>query len=153
MNEVLKNAIEEIGQMGMDERIAAINEIKQSLKKVSPFTTEPVECVQWVRSDLVIANDYNPNSVAPPEMELLHTSIQEDGYTQPIVVWQHDGIYEVVDGFHNIIHVHSSIFNPDGVCFEDISSLIMCQAAALDMIGIVGQINLHFMIDAALLLT
>ena len=33
-------------------------------------------------------------------MELLHTSIQEDGYTQPIVVWQHDGIYEVVDGFH-----------------------------------------------------
>lgn len=100
MNEVLKNAIEEIGQMGMDERIAAINEIKQSLKKVSPFTTEPVECVQWVRSDLVIANDYNPNSVAPPEMELLHTSIQEDGYTQPIVVWQHDGIYEVVDGFH-----------------------------------------------------
>lgn len=33
-------------------------------------------------------------------MELLHTSIQEDGYTQPIVVYQHDGIYEVVDGFH-----------------------------------------------------
>lgn len=30
----------------------------------------------------------------------MHTSIQEDGYTQPIVVYQHDGIYEVVDGFH-----------------------------------------------------
>lgn len=84
----------------IEERAEAINEIKRMLKEVSPFSAEPVECVQWVKSDFVIANDYNPNSVAPPEMELLHTSIQEDGYTQPIVVWQHDGIYEVVDGFH-----------------------------------------------------
>lgn len=84
----------------MEERIEAINSIKQMLKEVSPFRSEPVECVKWVKSEQVIANDYNPNSVAPPEMELLHTSIQEDGYTQPIVVWQHDGIYEVVDGFH-----------------------------------------------------
>ena len=78
----------------------AINELRLALKKISPFVAEPVDCVQWVRSDLVIANDYNPNTVAPPEMKLLHTSIQEDGYTQPIVVYQHDGIYEVVDGFH-----------------------------------------------------
>ena len=84
----------------IEERAEAINEIKRMLREVSPFSAEPVECVQWVKSDLVIANDYNPNSVAPPEMQLLHTSIQEDGYTQPIVVWQHDGIYEVVDGFH-----------------------------------------------------
>lgn len=84
----------------IEERVEAINQIKRLLKEVSPFTAEPVECVQWVKADEVIANDYNPNSVAPPEMELLHTSIQEDGYTQPIVVWQHDGIYEVVDGFH-----------------------------------------------------
>lgn len=84
----------------IEERTEAINQIKRMLKEVSPFSAEPVECVQWVKSDLVIANDYNPNSVAPPEMQLLHTSIQEDGYTQPIVVWYHDGIYEVVDGFH-----------------------------------------------------
>lgn len=84
----------------INERISEINEIKKMLKDISPFNTEPVECVQWVKSELVFANDYNPNSVAPPEMELLHTSIQEDGYTQPIVVWQHDGLYEVVDGFH-----------------------------------------------------
>lgn len=88
------------GIESLEERVTAINSIKQMLKEVSPFVTEPVECVQWVKSDLVFANDYNPNSVAPPEMELLHTSIQEDGYTQPIVVWQHDGVYEVVDGFH-----------------------------------------------------
>ena len=83
-----------------DEMIAEVNRIKRELQTISPFAAEPVDCVQWVKEDLVIANDYNPNTVAPPEMELLHTSIHEDGYTQPIVVYQHDGIYEVVDGFH-----------------------------------------------------
>jgi len=33
-------------------------------------------------------------------MELLRKSISADGYTQPIVVWERDGIFEVVDGFH-----------------------------------------------------
>ena len=100
MNEQITNAIESIKEMPFEEKIGTINEVKKLLKQISPFSAEPVECVQWVKSEEVIANDYNPNSVAPPEMELLHTSIQEDGYTQPIVVWEHDGIYEVVDGFH-----------------------------------------------------
>lgn len=100
MKEEIKIQLESIKTMELQEKIQAINEIKQFLKEISPFHGEPVECVQWVRQEEVFANDYNPNSVAPPEMELLHTSIQEDGYTQPIVVWQHDGIYEVVDGFH-----------------------------------------------------
>ena len=98
--ERIKEIIDEIKSMDIDDQIKTINEIKQELKKVSPFIYEPVDCVQWVKEELVIANDYNPNSVAPPEMELLHTSIEEDGYTQPIVVYKHDGIYEVVDGFH-----------------------------------------------------
>lgn len=96
----IDSLIAEIDGMELDDKIKTINEIKAKLKSVSPFTYEPVDCVQWVKEDLVVANDYNPNTVAPPEMELLHTSIQEDGYTQPIVVYQHDGIYEVVDGFH-----------------------------------------------------
>lgn len=100
MNERIKALLEEVDKLGIDEKVNAINEIKEQLKKISPFQNEPVDCVQWVKSEKVIANDYNPNTVAPPEMELLHTSIQEDGYTQPIVVYQHDGIYEVVDGFH-----------------------------------------------------
>ena len=57
------------GIENLEERIAAINSVKQMLKEVSPFTAEPVECVQWVKSDLVFANDYNPNSVAPPESD------------------------------------------------------------------------------------
>lgn len=68
------------------------------------FKNHPVNNVQWVSVDLVQANDYNPNSVAKPEMDLLRRSIEADGYTQPIVVWlRDDGFYEVVDGFHRHI--------------------------------------------------
>jgi len=47
-------------------------------------------------------NEYNPNSVAPPEMRLLRHSIEEDGYTQPIVTIYDDerDRYVVVDGAH-----------------------------------------------------
>lgn len=96
----IEQLTQELQAMSLEEKVEAINAIKVALKEVSPFENEPVDCVQWVKEELVIANDYNPNSVAPPEMELLHTSIQEDGYTQPIVAYKHDGIYEVVDGFH-----------------------------------------------------
>jgi ParB-like chromosome segregation protein Spo0J len=60
----------------------------------------PVSNVIWVPAELVRANDYNPNTVAPPEMKLLKISIESDGFTQPIVVWQTEDEYEVVDGFH-----------------------------------------------------
>lgn len=100
MSEYLGTLIKHLESLEFEEQVKAINEIKRELKRISPFKTNPVDCVEWVKSDLVQANDYNPNVVAPPEMELLHTSIQEDGYTQPIVVWEHDGVYEVVDGFH-----------------------------------------------------
>lgn len=60
----------------------------------------PVSRVQWVPTNKVRANDYNPNTVAAAEMKLLRRSIEADGYTQPIVVWEVDGGYEVIDGFH-----------------------------------------------------
>jgi ParB-like chromosome segregation protein Spo0J len=60
----------------------------------------PVSAVRWVPVEDVSANDYNPNSVAPPEMELLRHSIESDGYTQPIVTWDTGSGLEVVDGFH-----------------------------------------------------
>jgi ParB-like chromosome segregation protein Spo0J len=81
-------------------RIDVLNEVRKILHEASPLRSEPVDCVLWVKSDNVRANDYNPNSVAPPEMELLHTSIAADGYTQPIVTFPNNGEYEVVDGFH-----------------------------------------------------
>lgn len=62
----------------------------------------PVLNVKMVDIDKVIANDYNPNKVAPPEMQLLKHSIEEDGYTQPIVTYydKENDRYIVVDGFH-----------------------------------------------------
>ena len=81
-------------------KIETINQIKIKLHEISPLKNEPVDCVIWVKNDSVQANDYNPNSVAPPEMELLRHSISEDGYTQPIVTFLTDDNREVVDGFH-----------------------------------------------------
>jgi ParB-like chromosome segregation protein Spo0J len=89
-----------IQSMKLEERIRALNAVRSALHAVSPFKGEPVDCVLWVKTEDVEANDYNPNSVAPPEMELLRISIESDGYTQPIVAWDRDGMYEVVDGFH-----------------------------------------------------
>lgn len=62
----------------------------------------PVYNVQAVPIEKVRANTYNPNSVAKPEMDLLETSIWEDGYTMPVVCYYIplEGIYEIVDGFH-----------------------------------------------------
>jgi ParB-like chromosome segregation protein Spo0J len=57
----------------------------------------PVSAVEWVDPKTLRANNYNPNHVAPTEMELLKLSIMEDGWTQPIVA-RMDG--EIVDGFH-----------------------------------------------------
>jgi ParB-like chromosome segregation protein Spo0J len=57
----------------------------------------PLNVVEWVDPKTLRANNYNPNHVAPTEMELLKLSIMEDGWTQPIVA-RDDG--EIVDGFH-----------------------------------------------------
>lgn len=92
--------IQEIEGLDIEKRIEAINKIKIALHEISPMKTEPVDCVLWVKNDLVFANDYNPNSVAPPEMELLKTSIMSDGYTQPVVTFHENDKYTVVDGFH-----------------------------------------------------
>ncbi len=70
----------------------------------------PVYGVKAVPIDKVKANDYNPNSVAPPEMALLETSIWEDGFTQPVVTFydEENDLYIVVDGFHRYSILKSS---------------------------------------------
>jgi ParB-like chromosome segregation protein Spo0J len=103
-NEVLKKQeeiINSLSEMSLDEKVEMINNIKIMLHNISPFKSEPVDCVIWVKNTTVHANDYNPNSVAPPEMELLKRSIQADGYTQPIVsMIDGENSREVIDGFH-----------------------------------------------------
>lgn len=85
--------------MELPERIETLNALREALSQYSPFAGQPVDFVRWVPAASVHANDYNPNSVAPPEMRLLEHSITQDGYTQPIVTWPNAG-HEVVDGFH-----------------------------------------------------
>jgi hypothetical protein len=84
----------------LNETIDLINTLREHIHNLSPFKNEPVDFVKWVSCDSVIANDYNPNKVAPPEMELLEVSIMNDGYTQPVVTFPNNGVIEVVDGFH-----------------------------------------------------
>jgi ParB-like chromosome segregation protein Spo0J len=100
IREVIDSLICEIKGLSEEDKIEALNDIKLKLHSISPFLNEPVDCVLWVKSEKIIANDYNPNKVAPPEMELLKTSILADGYTQPIVTFPTNGFSEVVDGFH-----------------------------------------------------
>ena len=64
--------------------------------------SSPVYNVIAVPVDKIVANSYNPNVVAPPEMTLLELSIWEDGYTMPCVCYYlpEEDKYELVDGFH-----------------------------------------------------
>jgi ParB-like chromosome segregation protein Spo0J len=70
----------------------------------------PVYNVRAVPIEQVRANTYNPNSVAPPEMALLETSIWEDGYTMPVVCYYlpDEDIYEIVDGYHRFTVLKTS---------------------------------------------
>lgn len=99
--EIAEELVIALACLPLEEQVLALNEIRAQLHDCSPFRDQPVDCVMWVPLDEVYANDYNPNSVAPPEMELLRVSIDADGYTQPIVSMRDpEGRYQVVDGFH-----------------------------------------------------
>ena len=78
----------------------------------------PVYTVRAVPIEKIHANSYNPNSVAPPEMELLYKSIKEDGYTMPIVCYYiaDNDTYEIVDGFHRYTTMlrHKDIYEREG---------------------------------------
>lgn len=74
----------------------------------------PVWNIIAVPIEKIHANEYNPNAVAPPEMELLYDSIKQDGYTMPIVCYynKEEDMYEIVDGFHRyrIMREHKDIY-------------------------------------------
>lgn len=76
--------------------------MNEDLKMLLPNSHNPINRVEYVPLDRIIANDYNPNSVALKEMQLLYISIKNDGYTQPVVVVdaEKEGYFTIVDGFH-----------------------------------------------------
>lgn len=69
---------------------------------------QPINQVKWIDRNELSPNDYNPNSVAPPELDLLKISILESGWTQPIVI---NPDMTIVDGFHRwTVSGHDEIF-------------------------------------------
>jgi ParB-like chromosome segregation protein Spo0J len=80
----------------------------------------PVYAVRAVPIEKIQANAYNPNVVAPPEMELLEMSIWEDGYTMPCVCYYipEQDLYELVDGFHRymIMKTSARIYERENGC-------------------------------------
>lgn len=94
----LREAIDDLNSV--DEKIDALNYSRSELHSVSPLKHHPVDYVFWEKSSNVEANEYNPNAVAPPEMQLLYESIFNDGYTMPIVSFKDTEIIRIVDGFH-----------------------------------------------------
>jgi ParB-like chromosome segregation protein Spo0J len=112
INELLGELLSQLSALPIEEKIESINKIRTKIHEVSPFSNEPVDLVLWVKNEMIHANDYNPNAVAPPEMELLRISNNNDGFTQPIVsMIDTDQSREVIDGFHR---------NRVGKEFEDI---------------------------------
>ena len=78
----------------------------------------PVYNVKAIKKEKIVANTYNPNAVAPPEMKLLYDSIKEDGYTMPIVCYydKENDNYVIVDGFHRyrVMMEHKDIREREG---------------------------------------
>ena len=112
MNEILELAqklADAIAILPLDEKVEALNQSRKKLHEISPFRFEPIDCVLWVLNDKVIGNDYNPNSVARKEKDLLQDSIREYGFGMPIITAPFAGFdgkptteipQKVVDGFH-----------------------------------------------------
>lgn len=100
--DMARKIAENLQLLSFDDRVEILNKVREEIAKASPFNREPVDFVKWVKSELVVANEYNPNKVAPTEMKLLELSIVNDGYTQPIVSWSNPEKekIEVIDGFH-----------------------------------------------------
>jgi len=69
-----------------------------STPKFMGESNQPISSLRWVHRDELVANDYNPNHMAPQERRLLKTSLLDTGWTQPIVVCD-DG-RTIIDGFH-----------------------------------------------------
>lgn len=101
----------ELEKQEEQEQIDYFEIVREMLHRAHPLD-QPIDRVRWVKIEEVEANDYNPNSVASKEMNLLYTSILHDGYTQPIVTIRDKerSKYVIIDGFHRYFTAKS---NPD----------------------------------------
>lgn len=97
----LEEALSGGAREDLSERVARYNRlVRMAAQHVN--LPHPTLGIQLVPVESVQGNDYNPNRVAPPEMQLLRLSIAKDGMTMPVVVADdaESGGHIVVDGFH-----------------------------------------------------
>jgi len=94
----------------MNKQLSLLDNYGKTPNEKESGYKSPVYNVQRVHIDKIRANAYNPNSVAPPEMKLLETSIWEDGYTMPVVCYYvpEDDVFEIVDGYHRYTTLKTS---------------------------------------------
>jgi len=76
-------------------RVAAERKGRKKIEKSNVALKELT--IKYVPTDSVRPNDYNPNRQSDHDFELLLRSIEEDGFTQPIIVTS-DNV--IVDGEH-----------------------------------------------------
>ena len=93
---------DELDRLLKEEGVEAYNRITEYMAERLGLSVNPVSCIKFVPIERVQPNDYNPNSVAPKELQLLYVSIKHDGYTQPVVTYydEKEDRYIIVDGFH-----------------------------------------------------
>lgn len=88
----------------MEQFHAARDEMKPVFIQSRKYGKIPVPCANTllVARDLIVANNYNPNTVSKDKMALLRRSIRDNGFCFPIVaIWDEDaGKFVIVDGFH-----------------------------------------------------
>ena len=65
------------------------------------------------------------------------------------VVDDHINALKVVGSLDHIINLDHPVGHTDGVRLEDVARLIVGEATAFNMIGVVGQVDLDLMINAA----
>lgn len=105
------------------------NIVKQTIMQdlpsniVEAILNQPISGIKWVHRDQLNPNLYNPNKMAPPEMDLLVQSIKADGWLFPILTLpidvHVDGFtdnadldkFTIIDGFHRYqISGHDEVY-------------------------------------------
>ena len=56
---------------------------------------------------------------------------------------------KVVGGFYDVVHVDAVFRNANRVRLEDVSGLLVCEPATLNVVGVIGQVNLSTVVNAA----
>ena len=81
------------------------------------------------------------------QMQLLN---QRFGQLCPCLLNDQVDTPEVVSRLNDIVHPDRFVSNTDGVRLENVPRLVVSQAATLNVVGVIGEINLDTVIDTSL---